>query len=141
MHNSKIIHIVEEHLYTYYSTDMEIREIKEKYSITDKDINSRIKSQGKINRGVEIMALKNIEMQEEIYNKIQWKLLIGKILEYYKKNEPDKYLYIKLRYFDKCSTTKIETKMAICRATQARLKSDIVYYIALFAVKENLIKM
>ena len=94
MHNSKIIHIVEEHLYTYYSTDMEIREIKEKYSITDKDINSWIKSQGKINRGVEIMALKNIEMQEEIYNKIQWKLLIGKILEYYKKNEPDKYLYI-----------------------------------------------
>ena len=87
------------------------------------------------------MALKNIEMQDEINNKIQWKLLIDKILEYYKKNEPDKYLYIKLRYFDKCSTTKIENKMAICRATQARLKSDIVYYIALFAVKEDLIKM
>ena len=141
MYNSKIIHIVEEHLYTYYSTDIEIRDIKEKYSITDKDINSWIKSKGKINRGVEIMALKNIEMQDEINNKIQWKLLIDKILEYYKKNEPDKYLYIKLRYFDKCSTTKIETKMAICRATQARLKSDIVYYIALFAVKEDLIKM
>ena len=141
MYYSKIIHIVEEHLYTYYSTDIEIRDIKEKYSITDIDINSCIKSKGKINRGVEIMALKNIEMQVEINNKIQWKLLIDKILEYYKKNEPDKYLYIKLRYLDKCSTTKIENKMAICRATQARLKSDIVYYIALFAVKEDLIKM
>lgn len=141
MYNSKIIHIVEEHLYTYYSIDYEIRNIKEKYSVTDKDINSWIKSKGKINRGVEIMALKNIEMENEISNKIKWKLLIDKILEYYKNNEPDKYLYIKLRYFDKCSTTKIETKMAICRATQARLKSDIVYYIALYAVKEDLIKM
>ena len=141
MYNSKIIHIVEEHLYTYYSTDYEIRNIKEKYSVTDKDINTWIKSKGKINRGVEIMALKNIEMENEISNKIKWKLLIDKILEYYKNDEPDKYLYIKLRYFDKCSTTKIATKMAICRATQARLKSDIVYYIALFAVKEDLIKM
>ena len=31
--------------------------------------------------------------------------------------------------------------MAICRATQARLKSEIVYYIALYAVKEKLLKM
>ena len=79
MYNSKIIHIVEKHIYTYYSTDIEIRDIKEKYSITDKDINSWIKSKGKINRGVEIMALKNIEMQDEINNKMQWKLLIDKI--------------------------------------------------------------
>lgn len=141
MYNYKIIHIVEEHLYSYCLVDMEIRDIKQKYSVSDKDINSWIKSKGKINRGVEIMALKNIEMEEKIKNKIKWKLLIDKILKYYEENEQEKYLYIKYRYFQKCSTTKIEMKMAICRATQARLKSEIVYYIALYAVKEKLIKM
>ena len=141
MYNYKIIHIVEEHLYGYCLVDMEIRDIKQKYSISDKDINSWIKSKGKINRGVEIMALKNIEMEEKIKYKIQWKLLSDRILKYYEENEQEKYWYIKYRYFQKCSTTKIEMKMAICRATQARLKSEIVYYIALYAVKENLIKM
>ena len=141
MYNYKIIHIVEEHLYGYCLVDMEIRDIKQKYSISDKDINSWIKSKGKINRSVEIMALKNIEMEEKIKYKIQWKLLIDRILKYYEENEQEKYWYIKYRYFQKCSTTKIEMKMAICRATQARLKSEIVYYIALYAVKENLIKM
>lgn len=141
MYNYKIIHIVEEHLYGYCLVDMEIRDIKQKYSISDKDINSWIKSKGKINRGVEIIALKNIEMEEKIKYKIQWKLLIDRILKYYEENEQEKYWYIKYRYFQKCSTTKIEMKMAICRATQARLKSEIVYYIALYAVKENLIKM
>ncbi len=141
MYNYKIIHIVEEHLYSYCLVDIEIRDIKEKYSISDKDINSWIKSKGKINRGVESMALKEIEMNEKIRNKIQWKQLIDRILKYYKENEQEKYWYIKHRYFERCSTTKIEMKMAICRATQARLKSEIVYYIALYAVKEDLIKM
>lgn len=141
MYNYKIIHIVEEHLYGYCLVDIEIRDMKEKYSMSDKDINSWIKSKGKINRGIEIMALKNIEIEEKIKNKIQWKLLIDKILKYYEENEQEKYWYIKYRYFQKCSTTKIEMKMAICRATQARLKSEIIYYIALYAVKEDLIKM
>lgn len=65
MYNYKIIHIVEEHLYGYCLVDLEIRDIKQKYSVSDKDINSWIKSKGKINRGVEIMALKNIEMEEK----------------------------------------------------------------------------
>ena len=141
MYNSKIIHIVEEHLYSYYSIEMEIREIRQKYSISDKDINSWIKSKGKVSKGTEIMALKNIEMEEKIKNKIRWKFLIERVLKYYEANEQEKYLYIKYRYFEKCSTTKIERKMAICRATQARIKSDIVYYIALYAVKDKLIKM
>ena len=141
MYNSKIIHIVEEHLYSYYSIEMEIREIRQKYSISDKDINSWIKSKGKASKGTEIMALKNIEMEEKIKNRIRWKFLLDRVLKYYESNEQEKYLYIKYRYFEKCSTTKIERKMAICRATQARIKSDIVYYIALYAVKEKLIKM
>ena len=69
------------------------------------------------------------------------KNLIKKIIKHYEEKEPEKFLYIKLKYFDKCSTTKIEMKMAICRATQSKIKTDIVYYIALFAVKENLIQM
>lgn len=141
MYNSKIIHIVEEHLYTYYSIEIQIRDIKEKYSMTDKDINSWIKSKGRVSKSTEIQAIKNIEMEQEIMEKIKWHNLIKKIIKHYEENEPEKFLYIKLKYFDKCSTTKIEMKMAICRATQSKIKTDIVYYIALFAVKEKLIQM
>lgn len=141
MYNSKIIHIVEEHLYTYYSIEIQIRDIKEKYSMTDKDINSWIKSKGRVSKSTEIQAIKNIEMEKEVMEKIKWHNLIKKIIKHYEENEPEKFLYIKLKYFDKCSTTKIEMKMAICRATQSKIKTDIVYYIALFAVKENLIQM
>ena len=141
MYNSNIVRVVEEHLYTYYSIEIEIRDIKERYSMTDKDINSWIKSKGRVSKSMEIQAIRNIEMEKEIVNKIKWHNLIKKIIEYYKENEPEKFLYIKLKYFEKCSTTKIEMKMAICRATQAKLKTDIVYYIALYAVKERLIEM
>ena len=141
MYNYKIIHIVEEHLYSYCLVDMEIRDIKQKYSVSDKDINSWIKSKGKVNRSVEIIALKNIEMEDKIKNKIHWKILIDKILKYYEENEQEKYWYIKYKYFEKCSTTKIERKMAISRPTQARIKTEIIYYIALYGVKENLLKM
>ncbi len=141
MYNYNIIHIVEEHLYSYYSIEHEIRKIMEKYSVNDKDINSWIKSKGKINRSTESIAIKNIEIENEIVKKIEWHYLIEKILKYYENDEPDKYLFIKLRYFDKCSTTKIEMKMAICRATQSKIKTDIVYNIAMYAVSNNLIKL
>lgn len=141
MYNYNIIHIVEEHLYSYYSIDAEIREIKENYTISDKDINSWIKSKGKITRITELTAIKNIEIEEKMKEKIKWHYLIKSIIEDYKISEPEKYLFIKLKYFDKCSTTRIEKKMAICRATQARLKNDIIYYIAIYAVKDNLIKI
>lgn len=78
MYNSKIIHIVEEHLYTYYSIEIQIRDIKEKYSMTDKDINSWIKSKGRVSKSTEIQAIKNIEMEQEIMEKIKWHNLIKK---------------------------------------------------------------
>ena len=67
--------------------------------------------------------------------------MIDRVLKYYEANEQEKYLYIKYRYFEKCSTTKIERKMAISRPTQARIKTEIIYYIALHSVKEKLLKM
>lgn len=141
MYNYKIIHIVEEHLYSYCYIDLQICFIKEKYSVTDKDINSWLKSKGRISKSTEVLALKEIEMEKELENKIRWHYLITKVIEYYKKNEPEKFLFIKLKYFEKCSTTKIEMKMALCRATQSRIRTDIVYYIAMFAVKEDILNI
>lgn len=141
MYNYNIIHIVEEHLYCYYSIDEEIRNIKDKYSVNDRDINSWIKSKGKITQTTELTAIKNIGIEDKIQKKIKWHYLIKGIIDNYKVNDPEKYLFIKLKYLEKCSTTKIEMKMAICRATQSRLKTEIIYYIALHAVKENLIKV
>ena len=141
MYNYKIIHIVEEHLYSYCYIDLQINFIKEKYSVTDKDINSWIKSKGRISKSTEVLALKEIEMEKELENKIQWHYLIKRVIEYYEKNEPEKFLFIKLKYFEKSSTTKIEMRMALCRATQSRIRTDIVYYIAMFAVKEKLLNL
>jgi len=140
--NKGIISLVESHLYSYLYMEGVILNIKEKYLVDEKDINSWIKSKGKINRGVENEVIKKIQMDEEIEYEIKWHLVIKKVIDIFKeKNQQEKIRYIKLKYFKNSSTTKIEMEMAICRPAQSRIKSEIIYYIALYAVKEDLISV
>jgi len=138
----EIIKIIENHLYSYLWIDKKIIEIKNKYSLDERDVNSWIKSKGRITRITEIQALANIETSEEMEKELKWYYMIKKVLRIYEtKDEQEKINYIKFKYFEKCSTTKIEMKMAISRPTQARIKADIIYYLAMFAVKEKLINI
>ena len=64
--------------------------------MTDKDINSWIKSKGRVSKSTEIQAIKNIEMEKEVMEKIKWHNLI---IKHYEEKERGKFLYIKLKYF------------------------------------------
>ena len=142
MYSEKIIKLVESYLYSYLWIDKKVLEIKRKYLIDDKDINSWIKSKGKICRTTENIALKNIQIECEIETEIKWHYIIKKVLDNYEsQEEKEKINCIKYKYFERCSTSKIEIEMSISRPTQSRMKRDIVYCIALFAVKENLINI
>ena len=62
-------------------------------------------------------------------------------MKVFKEKYPESYTYINLKYQRKCSITKIQIKTCLSRSTQSRIKKEILYYIAIFAYKENLIKM
>lgn len=142
MKEKDIIEIVESHLFSYLSVEKEIETIKDKYNIDEKDINSWIRSKGKISRSTETLAIKNIQLENEIECKIKWHFIIENILrKYEERNEQSKLKYINYKYFNKFSLTKIEIQMAISRPALSRIKYDVIYYIALYAVEENLIKL
>ena len=142
MKEKDIIEIVESHLFSYMCVEKEIQSIKDKYNIDEKDINSWIKSKGKVSRATETLAIKNIQLENEIECKIKWHFIIENILRKYEdRNEQSKLKYIDYKYFNKFSLTKIELQMAISRPALSRIKYDVIYYIALYAVKEKLIEL
>lgn len=142
MLSKKNMNIIEEYLYIYPNFEKKIEEIKEESErVTSSDVNSWIKSKGKINKSVEYKAVLELILEEKINYCLKWKRLIEKIMKMLKKNYPEIYLYIDLKYQSKCSITKIQMKSCLSKSTQARMKKEILYYIAIFAYKENLIKM
>ena len=65
-----------------------------------KDINSSIKSKGKITRTAEVQALNNIQIDEEIKTEIKWHSIIKRALQAYElRDEQEKINYIKFKYF------------------------------------------
>lgn len=142
MLSKKNIDIIEEYLYIYPNFDRKIEEIREESErVTSSDINSYIKSKGKINRSVEYQAILELIIEEKINYCLKWKKLIDSIMEVFKESYPEIYVYINLKYQRKYSITKIQMKTCLTRSTQSRIKKEILYYIAIFAYKENLIKM
>lgn len=139
MINKEIVSTIEHYLYIYQGIDKEIEELEQQKEDTEgKDINSWIKS-NKVNRVVENKAIKNIRIDEKIEKYKKWKEVISNILKDYKKNDLERYTYIKMKYFKKYSINKIEMETSLTKSTQMRLKQDIIYYIAIFAYKEDLI--
>lgn len=139
MNNKEIEAIVEHYIYCYNSIDNEISDLQNGVSIPKRDANSWIKSKGKINRGVEIEAIKNISIEEKVKRYLIWKKIIYNVITDCQKNESDKYLFIKLRYFQKRTLSDIEEIMAIHKNTLNKIRMEFVYLIALYAVKEKLI--
>lgn len=142
MISKKLIRTIEDYLYLYQYIDEEILELKEEKNLSNsRDANSYIRAKGRVNKGVENQALQNVKIDEVIEKHLKWKALITNVVKEYKDNEPEKHYYIKLKYFKKASTVKIQNEMAICRATQSKIKLDIIYYLAFLAINEKLIKL
>lgn len=142
MLSKKNISIIEDYLYIYPNFDEKVKEIrKESEMVTSKDINSWIKSKGKISNSVECQAILEIITEEKVNKCLKWKKIIESVMKIFKEHYPERYLYVSLKYKDKCSIPKIQMKTCLSKSTQLRMKKEILYYIAIFAYKENLIKM
>lgn len=142
MLSKKVMNDIEEYLYIYPNFEQKIEDIKRESEIVIKrDVNSWIKSKGKINNSVECQALLELITEEKINKCLKWKAVIEKVMKIFIKYYPERYLYINLKYKDKCTITKIEMKSCMSKSTQSRIKQEILYYIAIFAFKENLIKL
>lgn len=142
MLSKKNISIIEDYLYIYPNFDEKVKEIRqESEMLTSKDINSWIKSKGKISNSVECQAILEIITEEKVNKCLKWKKIIESVMKTFKEHYPERYLYVSLKYKDKCSIPKIQMKTCLSKSTQLRMKKEILYYIAIFAYKENLIKM
>lgn len=142
MLSKKVVDLIEEYLYIYPHFDEKIQNIKEEaVALTTKDINSWIRSKGRKSSGVEYQAIINLLTEEKINYCLKWEKVINKVMKIFKEHYPESYSYVTLRYQEKCSITKIQHKSCMSKSTQGRLKKEIMYYIAIFAYKENLIKM
>lgn len=142
MLSKKNMDIIEEYLYIYPNFEKKIEEIKEDAErVTPGDVNRWIKSKGKISNSVECQAIMELLTEEKINYCLKWEKVIKNVMKVFKENYPERYLFVTLKYQDKCSITKIQMKSCLSKSTQARMKKEILYYIAIFAYKKDLIKM
>lgn len=86
MYIEKLIKIVKDRVDNYPFFDVMVRELaQEKDSGTQRDVNSFIKSKNTISKIVEIMAVKNIMVDEKIYIIEKWRTIIEETLNKFKK--------------------------------------------------------
>jgi glutamate mutase epsilon subunit len=146
MLNKKIVGVIEHYLKLYPYIDKEIFELEQEieYMTTinnNKDINSHIQSKNKINRTMENQVLNKITLEEKIEKYKQWKAVIETVIDIYRRSEPDKYNYLKLKYLKRYSVNRISIETTFCNSFQNRIRQDIVDYVALFAVQAKLLEI
>lgn len=128
---------IEYYLYNYYIIDYKIELLKannEEYDYKQtyyKWIKTKTSS-------VEDEAIRNIENERIILKMRKWKKLIEVILRHYQNADTLKYKYINLKYFDRYSDSKIEEKLNT--KDSKKIKIEILRYIYLVAVKNNMLK-
>lgn len=123
---------IEYYLYNYYLIDYRIESLKSNNEDYDykQTYYKWIKSKSS---SVEDEAIRNIENERRILKMKKWKKLIEIVLEHYLKTDTLKYNYIKLKYFDRYSDSKIEEKLNIKESKN--IKAEILRYIYLVAIK------
>lgn len=107
---------MEEYLYLYQFIDIEILDIKNKFD-DEKEIKKEVKKLRKI------------------------KKIIDEVLDYFQKNDKDKYSFIVLRYFKKLAPKDIEEELYLNSSLQWRIKNDVIYILALVALKEKVLEI
>jgi len=130
---------IEHYLYQYNLLDYEIALLEEK--ITDcnykQTYNIWIKKQ---NNSLENEAIRNINIEQKIYTIKKWKTLITKILEKFKFEDNKMYKFICYKYFKKLNYYQIFARMNLNKKEQEELKTEILNYILVVAIKKNMLK-
>lgn len=85
-------------------------------------------------------VIRNIEIEQRIYKIRKWQSLITAILDYYKVKDKEKYKFICLKYFKKLTPSKIQERMNLTESEQEELKTEILNYILVVAIKKNMLK-
>ena len=137
----KVEKVITEILQLYPSIDDEIQDIEELEFTVNRDINSNIKSKGKINRIVEDEAVFNIISEGNINELLKWKKLVEGVINEYKNIDMEKYMFMKYEFFQKKSRSAIYMTMCISNARQKKLSLEIIYHVAMLGLNEGLLRI
>jgi len=141
MRVKKILSSVREKINEYPKIDSIIEGLElSKNTENSKDVNSFIKSKNKINRAVELQAIKNINIDQKIDEYKKWQKLIKQELDDLKANDIIIYKLVMFR-FTGYSFEKIKDELLLGERTVTRLYNDFVIEIAILAVKNGIIYM
>lgn len=142
MLDKKIVQVVEHYLKLYPFIDREIEELEKDIEFNTsntRDINSNIKGKNKVSKAVENQIVAKIQIEDKIKKYRKWQAIIDEAVKYYRTTDSNKYTYLKLKYFKKFSISRIEIETTFSNSVQYRIRQDIVDYLALFAIKEDLL--
>jgi len=107
---------------------------------SSKDVNSFIKSKNKINKAIELQAIKNINIDKKIDEYKKWQKLIKQELEDLKANDVIIYKLVMFK-FTGYSFEKIKDELLLGERTVMRLYNDFVIEVAILAIKNGIIYM
>jgi len=107
---------------------------------SSKDVNSFIKSKNKINKAIELQAIKNINIDQKIDEYKKWQKLIKQELEDLKANDVIIYKLVMFK-FTGYSFEKIKDELLLGERTVMRLYNDFVIEVAILAIKNGIIYM
>lgn len=139
MQIEKLLEYTKEKTENYFRIDSIISGLEtRKDKGNSRDVNSFIRSKNKINRAVEVQAINNVNIDQQIENWQKWKEIISEDLEKIKKNNIFEYRIIMGRLtgfsYDRII---IETKASI--RVLKKIWSNFIMEITVIAMKNNLI--
>lgn len=106
----------------------------------NRDINSYIQSKNKINRTVEVQAIKNVNIDKKIKEYKKWKEIIKKELEELKETDNEVYKIVVFK-FTGYSFEKIKDELYLGERTVVNLYNDFIVEISLLAIKNGIINI
>lgn len=142
MYYNGIIKKVRKELKNYSSYNKVIEELEfyKNYN-PNRDVNSFIRSKNRINRIVEINAIKNISIDEQIKEIRAWQNVINFAIENVKQYDQLRYNIIIYKFVYNMSEECIEERVYLARASIRKYLDEFIIETAFIAIKEGLIKL
>ena len=135
MRVKKILNYVKAKVSEYPRIDTIIEELELK-----KDINVFISSKNKVNKNVEVQAIKNIDIDKKIEEYKKWQFLIKNELEIIKNTDLETYKIVNSRFLG-ATFASIENELFIGERTVKRLYNEFIIEISFWAIKNELVKI
>ena len=134
---------VKNKLYQYPIFESMLKELQDEKNNcnSNRDINSYIRSKGKVNRNIENIVINNEIIDNKIKEINSWKNLIEDVLKYYEKDNDNKMKFIKYKFFGSFSDDLLISKLHISRTTITRYLEEIYFLSGINAINRGLINV